>query len=281
MIVAEDCAHRTWEAELTLRYEKLDGRSVPARRRHHGPLLVQKAFYPEGDEVCHSIIVHPPGGIAAGDCLGLNLTVETDAHALITTPGATKWYRSEGAMAEQHIALKLAPGARLEWLPQEAIVFNSARARQTVSVDLADDARYLGWDILVLGRVASQERLIYGCYEQAFRVSRNGVPLWLEHGSIAGNSTMLRSPVGLAGCPVVATLIAVGNAPNAALVAACRAIAVSPGGRVAMSAMPQLLSARYLGHRVEDAKKFLQSVWRELRPHYFGRAVQTPRIWST
>ncbi len=281
MIVAEEFAQRTWEAELTLRYEKLDGRSVLTQRRHHGPLLVQKPFYPEGNEVCHSIIVHPPGGIVSGDRLGINLSVETDAHALITTPGATKWYRSEGALAEQHIALKLAPGARLEWLPQEAIVFNSARACQTISVELTDDARYVGWDILVLGRIASQERLTQGHYEQAWRVTRNGVPLWLERGSIAGNSTMLTSPVGLAGCPVVATLIAVGNAPNAALVAACRAIAVGPSARVAISAMPQVLSARYLGHRVEDAKNFLQSLWRELRPHYFGRAVRTPRIWAT
>jgi len=281
VIVADEFADRTWEAELTLRYERLDGRSVVTQRRHKGPLLVQKPFYPEGDEVCHSIVVHPPGGIVAGDRLGINLTVDIDAHALITTPGATKRYGSDGALAEQHIALKLAPGARLEWLPQEAIVFNSARARQSVSVELADDARYLGWDILVLGRIASQERLTDGHYEQAFKVSRNGVPLWLERGAIAGNSMKLTSPVGLAGCPVVATLIAVGNAPNAALVAACRAIVVSAGGRVAITAMPQVLIARYLGHRVEDAKNFLQFIWRELRPHYFGRAVQTPRIWAT
>ena len=132
-----------------------------------------------------------------------------------------------------------------------------------------------------IGRIASQGRLTQGHYEQAWRIPRNGVPLWLEHGRIAGNSTLLTSPVGLAGCPVVATLIAVGNAPNAALVAACRAIAAGPGARVAISAMPQVLSARYLGHRVEDAKNFLQSVCRELRPRYFGRAVRTPRIWST
>ena len=281
MIVAEEFAQRTWEAELTLCYEQRAQRSVLTQRQHRGPLVVQKPFYPEGDAVCHSIIVHPPGGIVAGDRLSINVNVAAGAHALITTPGATKWYRSEGALAEQHIALQVAPGARLEWLPQEAIVFNSARARQTIAVELADDARYVGWDILVLGRIASQERLTQGHYEQAWRVTRNGVPLWLERGQIAGNSTLLTSPVGLAGCPVLAILIAVGNAPNAALVAACRAIAASDGAQVAISALPHVLTARYLGHRVEDAKSFLQSIWRELRPHYFGRAVQTPRIWST
>lgn len=281
MIVAEEFAQQAWEAELTLHYDKVHGRSSLTQRRHSGPLLVQKPFYPEGDAVCHSIIVHPPGGIVAGDRLSIELSVAADAHALITTPGATKWYRSNGVMAEQHIALKLGPGAGLEWLPQEAIVFNCARARQTIFVELADGARYLGWDILVFGRIASQERFAEGHYEQTWQITHNGVPLWLERGPITGNSTLLTSPVGLAACPVVATLIAVGTAPNAALVAACRAIVVGRGGRVAITAMPQVLSARYLGHRVEDAKNFLQSVWRELRPHYFGRAVQTPRIWST
>lgn len=281
MIVAEEFAQRTWEAELTLCYEQRAQRSVLTQRQHRGPLVVQKPFYPEGDAVCHSIIVHPPGGNVAGDRLSINVNVAAGAHALITTPGATKWYRSESDLAEQHVALKLAAGASLEWLPQEAIVFNSTRARQTISVELADDARYVGWDILVLGRIASHERFAQGHYEQVWRITRNGVPLWVERGRIGDGSTMLTSPVGFAGCPVAATLIAAGNAPNAALVAACRAITVSDQARVAITAMPQVLSARYLGHRVEDAKSFLQSIWRELRPHYFGRAVRTPRIWST
>ena len=103
-----------------------------------------------------------------------------------------------------------------------------------------DDAPYIAWDILVLGRIESQERLTQGHYEQAWRVTRNGVSLWLEQGRIEGSSTRLTSRIGLAGCPVVATLIAVGNAPNAALVAACRAIGVSSGARAAITAMPPL-----------------------------------------
>jgi urease accessory protein len=281
VIVAEQFARQTSNAELTLRYESIEGRSVLTQRRHHGPLVVQKPFYPEGDAVCHSVIVHPPGGIVAGDQLAMNITVESNGHALITTPGATKWYRSEGPLAEQHIVLSIASGAALEWLPQEAIVFNSANARQTVSVELSDDARYIGWDILALGRTASRESFVQGRYEQSWRVTKNGVPLWLERGKIEGGSAMLDSSAGLAGYPVVATLIALGNASNAALVAACRAIAVSADARVAITALPQLLIARYLGHRAEDAKNFMQSIWRELRPHYIGRAVQTPRIWST
>ncbi len=281
MIVAEQFAKQTSDAELSLRYESIDGRSVLTQRRHHGPLVVQKPFYPEGDEVCHSLIVHPPGGIVAGDKLAINVAVESDAHALITTPGATKWYRSEGALAEQHIALRVASGAALEWLPQETIVFNCANARQTVFVELSDDARYIGWDILALGRTASKESFAQGRYQQSWHIKKNGMPLWLERGRIEGGSALLNSPAGLGGYPVIATLIAAGNASNAALVAACRAITADGDARVAITALPHALSARYLGHRVEGAKNFMQSIWRELRPHYVGRAMQTPRIWST
>ncbi len=281
MIVAEEFAQTAQDAELTLRYQNQSGRSTLVRREHYGPLVVQKPFYPEGEDVCHSIIVHPPGGIVAGDRLRINIDVEENAHALITTPGATKWYRSEGELAQQAVALNVASGAALEWLPQEAIVFNSAKARQSIDVSLGDNSRYLGWDILMLGRTASQEKFVDGIYHQAWHITRNGMPLWLERGRIDGGSRLLASAAGLADCSVVATLIAVGNAPNAALVEALRAVPVSGEGRVGITALPELISVRYLGHRVEAAKSFLQSMWRELRPHYFGRAVQTPRIWST
>ncbi len=281
MIVAELPAQTEWEARLNLRYAKRGNGTVLIEREHYGPLLVQKPFYPEGPDVCHSILVHPPGGIVAGDRLTINVTVESGAHALITTPGATKWYRSEGAQAEQCIAINVAAGANLEWLPQEAIVFNSAIAKQTISIDLADHANFLAWDILVLGRVAAQERFTQGLYKQAWTITRNGLPLWLERGQLTGGSTLLASTVGLAGYPVAATLLAVGKAPSAALVAACRAVAVDANARVAITALPQVLCVRFLGHGAEQAKMWLQSLWHELRPHYFGRPIHRPRIWST
>ena len=281
MIVAELPAQTGWEAQLDLRYAKGDHGTILIKREHRGPLLVQKPFYPEGPDVCHSILVHPPGGIVAGDRLAINVTVESGAHALITTPGATKWYRSEGAQAEQHIAINVAAGANLEWLPQEAIVFNSAIAKQTISIKLADQANFLAWDILVLGRVAAQERFSQGTYNQAWTITRNGQPLWIERGQLRGDSKLLSSSVGLADYPVVATLLAVGDAPSGALVAACRAITSCESARVSISVLPQVLCARVLGRSAEQAKMWLQSIWHELRPYYFGRAGHTPRIWST
>ena len=281
MIVAELPAQMNWEAQLNLRYAKREQGTVLVEREHYGPLLVQKPFYPEGSDVCHSIIVHPPGGIAAGDRLAINIAVESGAHALITTPGATKWYRSEDALAEQHVTINVAAGGKLEWLPQEAIVFNSAIARQIVAVNLADQASFLAWDILVLGRGAAQETFAQGLYQQAFTITRNGVPLWVERGKLSGSSTLLASRVGLAEYPVAATLLAVGDAPGAALVAALRAVPSGENAQVAITALPKILCARFLGHSAEQAKMWLEIIWQELRPHYFGRAADRPRIWST
>jgi len=152
---AESIELGTWRAELALEYERRGARTVLAKRRHDGPLVVQKPFYPEGDQVCHTIVVHPPAGIAGGDELQLTARAGADARVLLTTPGAGKWYRSAGAWARQHLSFDVAPAASLEWLPQETIVFDGARADLRTEVQLQSDAVFIGWEILCLGRTGS------------------------------------------------------------------------------------------------------------------------------
>ena len=149
-----------WKAELALRFERADDRTVLAARRHDGPLVVQKPLYPEGGAVCHAIVIHPPAGIAGGDELALEARAGAGAHALLTTPGAGKWYRSAGPWARQRLDFEVGPGALLEWLPQETIVFDGALASLASEVRLEGDARYLGWEILCLGRTGSGERFV-------------------------------------------------------------------------------------------------------------------------
>ena len=96
-----------WRAELDLRFERRGARTVLAAQRHSGPLLVQKPLYPDGPETCHATLLHPPGGIAAGDSLNISAALGGEAQALLTTPGATKWYRSGGPIAEQHTRFAL------------------------------------------------------------------------------------------------------------------------------------------------------------------------------
>jgi urease accessory protein len=264
----------SWHAELALDFIAQDGKTVLARRRHDGPLVVQKPFYPEGDTVCHAIVVHPPGGIAAGDELELRATVGSGAHALLTTPGAAKWYRSAGTLAKQTIGFEVE--GTLEWLPQETIVFDGARAEMKCEVALAPGARYVGWEILCLGRTGSDERYTRGNLRIETRVSRQGKPIWIERGRMEGGGEIMASPAGLAGRSVCATLVACAEEFDDSLVAECRALP-----ELSVTRLPGVLVARHLGDSSEQAKRRLTRLWHLIRPALAGREAVEPRIWRT
>jgi urease accessory protein len=259
-----------WKAQLALGFEAANGRSVLARRASDGPLVVQKPLYPEGPQVCHAIVVHPPGGIAGGDQLSLSVETESNAKALLTTPGAGKWYRSGGPWARQQLSFDVR-GA-LEWLPRETIVFDGALAELACEVRLAAEARYIGWEIVCLGRTGSGERFSKGKLRLGTTIIRDEKPLWLERGEIEGSGALMRSPVGLAGCTVFGTLIAT-NVPTP-LGTRCKEIA-------ATTLLPGLLVSRYLGDSTEAALAAFASIWKLLRPQVMGREAMPPRIWST
>jgi urease accessory protein len=277
MRIAEPLA-AGWKAELWLQYRLEEGRSVLAGRRFEGPLAVQKPLYPEGGEVCHTIVVHPPGGIAGGDELALSAAVAPRAAALLTTPGAAKWYRSAGPRSRQSLRFEV-EGA-LEWLPQEAIVFDGAQAEQECEISLAPAARYIGWDIVCLGRAGSGERFTRGRYRFETRLRREGRLLWLERGRIDGGGRLLGSPAGLAGATVFGTLVAAAPALDQVALDELRAV-VPEEGRGAVTRLPGVLLARYLGDASEAARHYFRALWRLLRPALAGRAACEPRIWST
>ena len=268
-----------WSARLELGYASRAGRTVLDHRSHVGPLRVQKALYPEGDAICHTLVLHPPAGIVGGDSLELDVKVGAGAHALLTTPGAAKWYRSSGARATQDVRIALARGAALEWLPQEAIVFDGAIGRQRVSVDLAPDAHFLGFEVLCLGRRAAGERFTHGRFGMVSRIDQCGQPLWREWGTLHGGSPVLDSAAGLRGAPVSATVLAAGIPDAGALVQALRA--ALPPGDWAATALPGMLVARWLGAAGEAARAWFVQLWQLLRPALFGVPARLPRIWNT
>lgn len=274
----------SWHAELHLGFARAGERTVLRENRHRGPLRVQKALYPEGDAVCQTIVLHPPSGIAGGDHLVISADVGSGAHAQLTTPGAGKWYRSGGVEASQRIDLTVNEGATLEWLPQESIVFDGAQARMETRVSLAADSRFIGWDILCLGRAASGERFENGQFSLLFRVHRGSHPIWLERGQVAGNDPMLTSPAGWAGHSVCGTLLcSFPELPQqaAALLEALRAVAPADAALHGITALPGLLVARYLGDNSEAARLWFAELWTILRPACCSRPAVTPRIWNT
>lgn len=281
-----------WSARLNLRFEARDvngtQRSVMTERDHFGPLRILKPLYPEGDSICHAVIVHPPGGIVAGDSLVVDVHVDSGAHALATTPGAQKWYRSTGASASGITRLHVADGASLEWMPQETMVFNGTRAKQTLEVTLAPKACFFGWEMLCLGRTTRGERFATGEFRQGIRLVRadGGAPLWRESMCLNGDDALMRSQLGFRDLPVVATVwIALpddqgGTTTANALAAVRSALADTP---LAAASSPELglVIVKAMGEAPEAVRNLLISVWKSIRLQVFSRPPILPRIWST
>ena len=265
MRLAEPVA-ASWKASLSLGFQREGERSVLAAREHDGPLVVQKPLYPEGAEVCHAIVVHPPGGIAGGDELALRVTCAAQSHAVLTTPGATKWYRSAGPYARQTLDFKVE--GTLEWLPRETIVFDGALAALDCKIVLGAEARYIGWEVVCLGRRGSGERYERGTLKLSTRVDREDRPLFVEKGELEAGGRLLQSPAGLGGRSVFGAFIATSDA----------AIRMP---ELAVTRLPGLLIARYLGDSSEEALRAFMQLWTLLRPAVCGREAVEPRIWRT
>lgn len=269
-----------WRAALSLAYLRRGGRTVLAARRHCGPLVVQRPFYPEGEAVCHTILVHPPAGIAGGDHLSIDVAVGPGAHVLATTPGAGKWYRSSGPRGRLEQRIDVATGGVCEWLPQESIVFDAALGELSTEVVLEPDACFIGIEMLCLGRTGAGERFARGALALHTRIVRAGRPLWLERGCIDGGGRLLASPVGLGGEPVTGTLVAASPRCDRALLDACREIPPA-AGEGAVTLLPGLIVARYRGPACEPGRQWLTRLWAVLRPILAGRTASIPRIWHT
>ncbi|MDN0074361.1 urease accessory protein UreD [Crenobacter sp. SG2303] len=269
-----------WSARLELAYARHGERTIPVHRRHFGPLRVQKHFHPEpSGGVCHQIIVHPPGGIAGGDALAFAIALEPGAHALLTSPGAAKWYRAHGRAASQTLNARLAEGAVLEWLPQETILFDGSDTSLHNHFELAGDARLVYSDVVCLGRPAAGERFATGQWRQDSRIVRDGRLIWAEPLRLAGSDPLLTSRIGLAGHSVVGTLLFAGPKLPAELTALCRELVAD--GLLAISQLPELWVARFLGDSAEAAHSAFRQLWRLIRPEAVGLDAVAPRIWNT
>jgi urease accessory protein len=271
-----------WHGHLELTYSRDAGR-CRVHDRHEGPLRILRTLHPEGPDVCHNVLVHPPGGIVGGDVLELSATLQDGTHAVLTTPGATRFYRSAGLPARQSVAVRVADGARLEWLPLETICHPGADADSCLRFELAPGAETIGWDIVALGLPASGEPFTSGRYRQQIELPG----AWLERGTIAAADTrLLDSPLGLAGRRVVATLWFAAGRPlddarrEALLEEARTVVSDEPfAGVTAPNAHAVVLRA--LAERVEPVMALFTRVWTRWRETAWQRAACPPRVWRT
>jgi urease accessory protein len=269
-----------WDARLALRFEREGARTVLRERVHAGPLRVQKALYPEGESVCQVVVVHPPAGVVAGDSLTIDVDAGAGAHVQATTPGAAKWYRSTGRVARSSTTVRVAAGAIVEWLPLETLLFDGAQAAIGLAIELAADARFIGWEITCLGRIASGERFASGRIEQQFDLRRDGKLLWCDRIVLEGGARALQSGAILDGASAFGTMVATPCDASDALLAACRRVCCDRGSG-AVTRLPHALVARFLGDSAAAARTYFATLWGLLRPALAGREAVFPRIWST
>jgi urease accessory protein len=275
-----------WHAHLRLHYHH-DGQGTGALDRHEGPLRVLQRLYPEGPGVCHHVLVHPPGGIVGGDTLRIDACLDAGSHALITTPGATRFYRSSGALAEQCVHARLAHGARLEWLPLETLAYSGCRMHNRLCFELAEGAEMIGWDLLALGLPAAGQAFEQGSCLQQIELPGS----WLERGRIdAVDERLLGSPLGWAGRRVLATLWFAAAAPlgtgrrDELLDAAreCSARHATLARHAGSTAVNEaVIVLRVLAERVEPAMKLLVDAWAAWRQAAWGLSAMPPRVWRT
>jgi len=275
-----------WKAELNLSFAKTTNKTVLAKRTQSGPLTVQRPFYPEGN-VCHLYILHPPGGVVGGDELHINVDLKKESSVLITTPGATKFYRSPalekgGKLAHQIQMLRVADDCALEWFPQENIFFDQTHTHLSTHVELEKSARFMGWEINCYGRPASNELFEQGKVMTRLEVIRDGTPLILDRLLIEDNQS-LKSPASMNGYPCFGTFIS--THANQDLLEKARnklaEVAISDQQQFGLTLLDDVLIARCLGQHAEQVSTTLKAVWSALRPDVMSRPVCLPRIWST
>lgn len=275
----------SWHARLQLDFGHEDGRSV-ARFAHEGPLRILQSLYPEGPGVCHNVLVHPPGGLVGGDQLEIGIRVASGAHGLLTTPGASRFYRSTGPTARQHTRIALEAGARFEWLPLETLCYSGCIAENRLDMGLAPGAEMMGWDVAALGLPASGLPFERGSLLQHLELSG----AWIERGRIeALDHRLMDGPLGLAGHRCLASFFLVAGSPmprdrrERALELARQAIDSHPGWRASAGVTapgPQVVVVRVLAPLVEPALALLKAVRNAWRPGLWDVPAHQPRGWA-
>lgn len=271
-----------WHAELNLNFKYRHHHTV-LFKQHKGPLVVQKPFYPEGKSVCHVYLLHPPGGLVAGDQLTLTAHLQARSHALITTPGAGKIYKSHlSRVGSIHNKIEIEDLACLEWFPQETILFDGAQCKMQNQIHLHGNAsQYTGWEILCLGRPASGESFNTGQCRQIFEIKRDNQLIWHERALFEGGSDLLKARWGLQNYTVFGTFVCTLKNPD--LLSDIRNTIASEltECNFGITQLKEVMVAQYLGHHAEQAKQLFTRLWTFIRPMLINKPICIPRIWHT
>ncbi|MDX2368384.1 MAG: urease accessory protein UreD [Colwellia sp.] len=285
---------RQWIANLSLDFSFTALGTQLRRTRRNGPLTVQKAFYPEGRDCAHIYLLHPPAGIVSGDELHVEINLDDNAHTLVTTPGANRFYRARenaniGISKQIQITtLNVNNQAKCENFPQETLVYNGADGFNTVDIHLTNTSVYLGWDITCMGLPSSDQLFTQGQYSQLNRVFVDDALQYHDRIAITAKNNLLHHPAGLAGNSVFATFLMyapqqLNKSQRKKVIEVMRDIIENNQAQkhISITDIDGLLVIRYLGHHAQQCKNFFLLLWQVVRPLTVEKTATQPRIWHT
>ena len=269
-----------WPANISLGFRFMDGRTRLSHRLHQGPLRVQKPFYPalpHSDE-CHVYLLHPPGGMAGRDDLAVNIDVGADATALITTPASAKAYRSIDGYSKLKQVFEVK--GTFEWLPQDTILFGGSQLKQTTEVQLHAQARFCGWEIISIGRPASDDHYQTGGFRGTLSVFVDGKPLLRDRQQWQAGDAVLQAPWGLAGQNCLGTMLLYPGDKD--LLETTRQLLKEHAmTHLGVTCVDHLLVIRALSDNPVKLQNQFRALWAALRQPAFGLPAMPPRIWNT
>ena len=281
-----------WHGSCRLQFLRTDSRTI-----HQGgcsaPFKLLRADH--GDEGrCELPLLHTAGGLVGGDQLNIDLTLEPNTRALITSVAAQKVYGSvgrshlhpHGAWSQQSVTASLERGSDLEWLPQELVLYADALLEQHLRVTLPLNASFLSAEIVRLGRTAAGETLGQGCWRSSLALQRSDGDnqRWemVDRLELGGDS--LDSLHGLAGAPVFGSMVwaapmHLDATAMASLLAGSREDRCGLEGEMRCSGLRQGLIARYTGHSSRDARFWFSRIWSRTRTLRGLQPARIPRVW--
>jgi len=272
----------SWEARLQLGLTKRNEKTVLSKRRHDGPLTLQRPFYPESNGTCHLYVLHPPGGIVGGDSLNIDVMCSAGTATLITTPAANKFYQSNGFAASQNQDLTVMGNACLEWLPQETILFDGARVHSSIKVHLDEQATFFGWEIVSFGRPACKEEFTTGVFKQNYEIWKGTEPLLIDCVTIQGRAEVFNSLWGLRKKPVMGLMTVVNN--DASVLKEAQLMIqtmIDDISRLSVTVMGSVLICRCLDTNSMAIRDTFIKIWKKIRLTTIGKEPCEPRIWAT
>ncbi len=227
--------------DLVLSAKSRGGVSAIDRLRTSGCL---KTLFPRNAEAVEAILINTSGGLTGGDRLAQVAEAGAGARLTLTTQAAERAYRSASGWARVDTRLTVQDGGRIDWLPQELILFEGARLQRSLRADLHGDARLLLVEPVIFGRAAMGERLHDAALRDRIEIRRDGVPLYSDAVRLEGDLTvqMGRPAVG-GGAGAMACIVYVGADAEGRL-AQLRSHLPATGG--ASLLRPDVLVARVL-----------------------------------